>query len=73
MRDSRSLVYLIVRTPQPRRFNDRMYTAYCTFFVCGTILAMQIRFIGFNHVQSSEHLAFILTFIGLNVRQCNAK
>lgn len=45
-----------------------MYTAYCTFFVCGTILAMQIRFIGFNHVQSSEHLAFILTFIGLNVR-----
>lgn len=52
-----------------RRFNDRVYTAYCTFFVLGTILAMQIRFIGFNHVQSSEHLAFILTFIGMQVFQ----
>lgn len=26
-----------------RRFNDRVYTAYCTFFVLGTILAMQVR------------------------------
>lgn len=39
------------------RFSHRIYVAYSTVYVLGTILSMQISFVGFQPVQSSEHMA----------------
>lgn len=44
------------------RFTQRVYIAYCTLYVLGTILAMQIRFVGFNAIQTSEHMLAMGTF-----------
>ncbi|ELK09784.1 Dolichyl-diphosphooligosaccharide--protein glycosyltransferase subunit STT3A [Pteropus alecto] len=39
------------------RFSHRIYVAYCTVYCLGTILSMQISFVGFQPVLSSEHMA----------------
>lgn len=39
------------------RFSHRIYVAYCAVYCLGTILSMQISFVGFQPVQSSEHMA----------------
>lgn len=39
------------------RFSHRIYVAYSTVYTLGTILSMQISFVGFQPVQSSEHMA----------------
>lgn len=39
------------------RFTHRIYVVYCTVYCLGTILSMQIPFVGFQPVQSSEHMA----------------
>jgi len=39
------------------RYSARLYIAYCTFYSLGTLLSMQITFVGFQAVQSSEHMA----------------
>ncbi|RDD47899.1 Dolichyl-diphosphooligosaccharide--protein glycosyltransferase subunit STT3A [Trichoplax sp. H2] len=39
------------------RFSHRIYIAYSTMYCLGTILSMQISFVGFQPVQSSEHMA----------------
>ena len=44
------------------RYSNRLYVSYCTFYVLGTILSMQIRFVGFQPVQSSEHMAALGVF-----------
>lgn len=38
------------------RFSHRIYVAYSTLYCLGTILSMQIPFVGFQPVQSSEHM-----------------
>lgn len=38
------------------RFSARVYVAYSTLYCIGTILSMQISFVGFQPVQSSEHM-----------------
>ena len=38
------------------RFSHRVYVAYSTVYVIGTILSMQISFVGFQPVQTSEHM-----------------
>lgn len=38
------------------RFSHRVYVAYSTVYCVGTILSMQISFVGFQPVQSSEHM-----------------
>jgi dolichyl-diphosphooligosaccharide--protein glycosyltransferase len=38
------------------RFSHRVYVAYSTLYCCGTILSMQIPFVGFQPVLSSEHM-----------------
>ncbi|GAM26838.1 hypothetical protein SAMD00019534_100130, partial [Acytostelium subglobosum LB1] len=54
------------------RYSHRLYVAYSTVYVVGTILSMQINFIGFQPVQSSEHMAalgvfgLLQMFAGLN-------
>ena len=47
------------------RFSHRIYVAYSTLYCVGTILSMQISFVGFQPVQSSEHMLvsyFIYTY-----------
>jgi len=39
------------------RFSSELYIAYSTFYTLGTLLSMQITFVGFQPVQSSEHMA----------------
>jgi dolichyl-diphosphooligosaccharide--protein glycosyltransferase len=38
------------------RFSHRIYVAYSTLYCVGTVLSMQISFVGFQPVQSSEHM-----------------
>jgi dolichyl-diphosphooligosaccharide--protein glycosyltransferase len=44
------------------RFSARLYVAYCTVYTLGTLLSMQINFVGFQPVQSSEHMAALGVF-----------
>lgn len=38
------------------RFSHRIYVAYSTVYCIGTVLSMQIPFVGFMPVQTSEHM-----------------
>jgi dolichyl-diphosphooligosaccharide---protein glycosyltransferase len=49
------------------RYSHRLYVAYNTFYIVGTLLSMQIRFVGFNAVQSMEHIGAFGTFGLLNL------
>ncbi|KAH0553908.1 dolichyl-diphosphooligosaccharide--protein glycosyltransferase subunit STT3A [Cotesia glomerata] len=44
------------------RFSHRIYTAYSILYCIGTILSMQIAFVGFQPVQSSEHMLALGVF-----------
>ncbi|XP_002155260.2 dolichyl-diphosphooligosaccharide--protein glycosyltransferase subunit STT3A isoform X1 [Hydra vulgaris] len=44
------------------RFSHRIYVAYSTVYCLGTILSMQISFVGFQPVQTSEHMAALGIF-----------
>ena len=39
------------------RFSNRLYVSYSTFYVLGTLFSMQIPFVGFQPVRTSEHMA----------------
>eukprot|EP00002_Diphylleia_rotans_P003906 TRINITY_DN1277_c0_g1_i1.p1 TRINITY_DN1277_c0_g1~~TRINITY_DN1277_c0_g1_i1.p1 ORF type:complete len:705 (+),score=110.99 TRINITY_DN1277_c0_g1_i1:47-2161(+) len=49
------------------RYSHRLYIAYSTLYVLGTLLSMQITFVGFQPVQSSEHMAALGMFCLLQV------
>lgn len=49
------------------RFSHRLYVAYSTFYILGTFLSMQVRFVSFQAVQTSEHMAALGVFIFLQV------
>jgi dolichyl-diphosphooligosaccharide--protein glycosyltransferase len=40
-------------------------------YILGMLLAMQIRFVGFQHVQSGEHMAAMGVFFLLQVSPIN--
>ncbi|QIW97175.1 hypothetical protein AMS68_002693 [Peltaster fructicola] len=44
------------------RYSTRLYTSYTTWYALGTLAAMQIPFVGFLPVQSSEHMAALGVF-----------
>lgn len=44
------------------RFSTRLYCAYCSFYVLGTIASMQVPFVGFQPVKTSEHMAALGIF-----------
>lgn len=44
------------------RFSPKIYVAYTTVYVMGTLLSMQVTFVGFQPVQSSEHMAALGVF-----------
>ena len=47
-------------------FSKYSFIAYNTFFVLGLLLSMQIPFVGFQPIRSSEHMASIGVFLLLN-------
>lgn len=44
------------------RFSHRIYIAFSVFYILGTILSMQIPFVGFQPIRTSEHMAAAGTF-----------
>lgn len=44
------------------RFSNKIYVAYSTVYCLGTLLSMQISFVGFQPIQSSEHMAALGVF-----------
>jgi dolichyl-diphosphooligosaccharide--protein glycosyltransferase len=44
------------------RFSHRIYVAYSVFYIMGTIMSMQIPFVGFQPIRTSEHMAAAGTF-----------
>ncbi|KAI0979939.1 hypothetical protein GJ496_006814 [Pomphorhynchus laevis] len=44
------------------KYSERLYVAYSTFYVCGTLMSMQIPFVGFQSVRTSEHMAALGVF-----------
>ncbi|XP_022646859.1 dolichyl-diphosphooligosaccharide--protein glycosyltransferase subunit STT3B-like [Varroa destructor] len=48
------------------RFSQRIYVAYTTFFIMGLLFSMQVPFVGFQPVRTSEHMASIGVFGLLN-------
>ncbi|MEQ2243744.1 Dolichyl-diphosphooligosaccharide--protein glycosyltransferase subunit stt3b [Ilyodon furcidens] len=40
-----------------QRYSRRVYIAYSTFYIVGLILSMQIPFVGFQPIRTSEHMA----------------
>lgn len=49
------------------RYSMRLYVAYNCMYVVGMLLAMQIRFVGFQHVQSGEHMGAMGVFFLIQV------
>uniref|UniRef100_H2ZLL1 Dolichyl-diphosphooligosaccharide--protein glycosyltransferase subunit STT3B n=1 Tax=Ciona savignyi TaxID=51511 RepID=H2ZLL1_CIOSA len=45
----------------------RVYVAYTTFFILGLLLSMQIPFVGFQPIRTSEHMASAGVFLLLQV------
>lgn len=39
------------------RFGPRVYVSYCTWYALGTLASMQIPFVGFLPIRSSEHMS----------------
>merc|ERR1712038_2096560 len=62
-------VFLINLIPLPvftlmicGRYSHRIYVAYSTVYSLGTLLSMQISFVGFQPVQTSEHMLALGVF-----------
>ncbi|BFZ56000.1 oligosaccharyl transferase stt3 subunit [Savitreella phatthalungensis] len=55
------------------RFSSRLYIAYSSYYALGTLLSMQVPFVGFQPVRTSEHMSAlgifgllqIVAFVGL--------
>lgn len=52
------------------KMSTRLYVSYSIFYVAGTLFAMQIPFVGFQAIYSSEHLAShgVFIFLQVNIR-----
>lgn len=44
------------------RYSPRLLTSYSTFFILGLLLSMQIPFVGFQPIRTSEHMAALGVF-----------
>uniref|UniRef100_H2T3S0 Dolichyl-diphosphooligosaccharide--protein glycosyltransferase subunit STT3B n=1 Tax=Takifugu rubripes TaxID=31033 RepID=H2T3S0_TAKRU len=50
-----------------QRYSSRVYIAYSTFYIVGLVLSMQIPFVGFQPIRTSEHMAAAGVFVLLQV------
>ncbi|PPQ76727.1 hypothetical protein CVT24_010989 [Panaeolus cyanescens] len=44
------------------RFSNRLYVAYCSWYAIGTLASMQVPFVGFQPVSTSEHMGALGVF-----------
>lgn len=44
------------------RYSARLYVAFSTFYAIGTLASMQVPFVGFQPINTSEHLAALGVF-----------
>lgn len=44
------------------RFSSRLYVAYCSWYAIGTLASMQVPFVGFQPVSTSEHMGALGVF-----------
>lgn len=44
------------------RFNNKLYIAYSSFYTIGTLASMQVPFVGFQPIQSSDHMGALGVF-----------
>lgn len=44
------------------RYNNRLYSAYTTWYAVGTLASMQIPFVGFLPIRSNDHMAALGVF-----------
>lgn len=44
------------------RFSSRLYVAYSTFYAVGTLASMQVPFVGFLPIRTSEHMSSLGVF-----------
>ena len=51
--------------------STRLYVAYSIFYVAGTLFAMQIPFVGFLPIRTSEHMAALGKFSN-TISKCSA-
>lgn len=51
-------------------YTPRLYVAYSIFYTVGTLLSMQIAFVGFQAVRTMEHMLPMAAFLLLQVRNC---
>ncbi|CAB4283312.1 unnamed protein product [Prunus armeniaca] len=51
------------------RYSMRLYVAYNCTYIFGMLLALQLRFVEFQHVQSGEHMVAMGLFFFMQVRQ----
>ncbi|GAB0090498.1 Oligosaccharyl transferase, STT3 subunit [Sergentomyia squamirostris] len=45
------------------RYSPRLFTSYTTFYILGLLLSMQIPFVGFQPIRTSEHMAASGVFV----------
>lgn len=61
-------IYVVVMVVAGR-YSSRLYIAYSTFYALGSILAMQVPFVGFNVVKQAECMASHGVFVGIQVEE----
>lgn len=61
-------IYVVVMVVAGR-YSSRLYIAYSTFYALGSIMAMQVPFVGFNVVKQAECMASHGVFLGIQVRR----
>lgn len=49
------------------RYSQRLYVTYSTFYTLGTLLSMQVRFVGFQAVQNSDHMGALGVFVLIQI------
>lgn len=50
------------------RYTNRLYIGYSSWYAVGTLASMQVPFVGFQPVRTSEHMAAL----GLSILMCTA-
>jgi dolichyl-diphosphooligosaccharide--protein glycosyltransferase len=47
------------------RFTNRLYVAYSSWYAIGTLASMQVPFVGFQPVRTSEHMAALGVYLSI--------
>lgn len=52
------------------RYTPRLYVSYSTWFALGTLASMQIPFVGFLPIRSSEHMSALGMYSTISAKSC---